>query len=109
MRPNTSVLAPWVGGRQRTKLALCETVLPQVRLASSLLVDHGLWINAGPLLWHEPSAGLLRLTSRELALLIRRSGFRLSTWRTMRGVPYVQGHRGHEVLFWVARRELRSQ
>ena len=81
--------------------------IPQVRLASSLLVDHGLWINAGPLLWHEPSAGLLRLTSRELASLIRRSGFRLSTWRTMRGVPYVQGHGGHDVLFWVARRERR--
>ena len=49
----------------------------------------GLWINVGPLQWHQPELGLARLSWEELRALLRLRGFRLRHWRVVRRVPYV--------------------
>jgi len=54
-----------------------------------LLAPSGVWINVGPLVWHDPAAGLLRLTLDELLGLLKLSGFKLRTLRQIPRVPYV--------------------
>ena len=67
----------------------------------------------GPLSWHEPAAGLLRLSLEELRALLELRGFALTTSRTIRAVPYFSRRaRGaslessadswHDCLFFVA-------
>ena len=60
-----------------------------VRRVHSLLAPGGVWINVGPLHWHEPSAGLLRLTLDELLALVELHGFEIRSLRRLRRVPYV--------------------
>lgn len=55
----------------------------------SLLVPGGVWINVGPLQWHDPGAGLLRLTLDELLALLDLAGFQMRTLRRLRRVPYI--------------------
>ena len=62
-----------------------------VERVRSLLAPGGTWINVGPLLWHEPIAGLLRLTLDELLALLASVGFELRRLRQLRRVPYVDG------------------
>ena len=58
----------------------------------SLLAPGGVWINVGPLQWHDPGAGLLRLTLDELLALLDLAGFQMRTLRRLRRVPYIGRH-----------------
>jgi len=90
-----------------------------VRRAWELLAPDGVWINVGPLHWHQPKLGLLRLSWEELRALLQLSGFRLRESRVIRGVPYLGRRRRragvlsgaeswHDALFFVARKELKE-
>ena len=86
-----------------------------VRRVSQLLVRGGLWINVGPLQWHVPSAGMLRLSWEELRALLGLHSFKLQRWRILRRVPYLShpkmrwllsaSEHWHDVLFFVAIKE----
>lgn len=87
-----------------------------VRHAWELLAPDGVWINVGPLHWHQPKLGLLRLSWEELRALLLLRGFRLRESRVIRGVPYLGRRRRragvlsgaeswHDALFFVARKE----
>ena len=85
-----------------------------VRRIVALLAPGGRWINFGPLHWHEPAAGLLRLTYEELLALLRLRGLHLEVSRGVRAVPYLEPSRSgvlassanswHDCLFFVARK-----
>ena len=45
-----------------------------VRRVRSMLAPGGVWLNVGPLSWHEPTSGLLRLTLSELGALPNTDG-----------------------------------
>ena len=90
-----------------------------VRYVWSKLAPGGVWVNVGPLQWHDASAGLLRFTLDELLALLRLSGFEVSTLRRIPRVPYLGGSRRsraarrgwvlgmgaewHDCVLWVAR------
>jgi SAM-dependent methyltransferase len=82
-----------------------------VRRVRELLEPGGVWVNVGPLLWHDPTAGLMRLTLHELLRLARLAGFQVGPVRTLRRVPYImrtgRGLLGtadseHDCVYWEA-------
>lgn len=60
-----------------------------IRLMLSLLPPGGYWINLGPLVWHDPTLGLLRLALDELLALAAVNGFDELSSRVIRRVPYL--------------------
>ena len=84
-----------------------------VRRIEEVLAPGGLWINFGPLHWHEQRAGLLRLSYEELLALLTQRGFVIEVSRRVAAVPYLGGPRDlltsssnswHDCLFFVARK-----
>ena len=49
----------------------------------------GAWVNVGPLHWHDPALGYLRLSWEELKGLLMLHGFRLAEERVIRRIPYL--------------------
>lgn len=85
-----------------------------IRHVSRLLVRGGRWLNVGPLQWHAPAAGLLRLSAEQLRPLMELHGLRVRKWRIVRRVPYLTHPGGglldaagqwHDVLFFEAVRQ----
>mmetsp|Transcript_35592 Transcript_35592/g.118981 ORF Transcript_35592/g.118981 Transcript_35592/m.118981 type:complete len:227 (-) Transcript_35592:69-749(-) len=96
--PLTLTLGAWDGGYEEGSFDAVVSsyvfdVLPDpartVRRVRALLAPGGEWINVGPLHWHDPAAGLLRLTLREVRALLEHHGFELRRLRAIRRVPYV--------------------
>jgi carnosine N-methyltransferase len=87
-----------------------------IRQVSRLLVPGGRWINVGPLQWHAPDAGMLRLSWEQLRPLMAFHGLRVRKWRVVRRAPYLTHPKGrgmmlgaadqwHDVLFFEAVRQ----
>ena len=75
-----------------------------VRTVRRLLRPGGVWLNVGPLHWHHPAAGMLRLTLDELLALIALHGFARVDSRRLGAVPYLVSGAGRERWPWPWRR-----
>ena len=60
-----------------------------MRRIRALLRPGGVWLNAGPLHWHHPAAGMLRLPLDELLALLAHHGFGRIERRRLGAVPYL--------------------
>ena len=66
-----------------------------IRTVRRLLRPGGVWLNVGPLLWHHPKAGMLRMPLDELSALLKLHGFGRVTSRRLGAVPYLETPGGH--------------